>query len=155
MKNVALRIYLAHGDDASRRVLEAMLKLLQHEVVVSTSSSAVFLRRCQEAPPDVAIVGTDLNEDVFSIAEKLGRFDCCPVVVLIRESDVDRTHRKMDDDVMGILVQPVHENDLRPAIYLAKRRFEQASEMRRQAKELERQMRAMDDGIADEEQESW
>ena len=58
MSETQLMIYLAHGDDAKRKVIAANLELLSHEVALSTSAPATLVRRCQENPPSVAIVGT-------------------------------------------------------------------------------------------------
>lgn len=58
MQGKELNIYLAHGDDGHRKVIEANLELLTHRIDLSTASPAVLVRRCEENPPDLAIVGS-------------------------------------------------------------------------------------------------
>ncbi len=143
-RNTGLRIYLGHGNDSNRKVIEATLELLSHTVELSTSSPETLLDRCIENPPDVAIVGTDFQHaSVFQTANELSDKASCPVVALIRRDDVDRAQRLMGDDVMGVLVQPVSEDDLRPAIYLARRRYQQSCDLQRQARRLKQEIEAL------------
>lgn len=137
MNDTPIRIYVAHGHDGSRKVLEANLELLKYVVEFSTGSSTDLIRRCEANPPDVAIVGTDFeNDDIFSVANRLGDLNCCPVIALMRREDVDRSQRLMDDNTMGVLIQPASDRDLRPAIYLARQRFIQSRRMERRVDEL-------------------
>lgn len=147
MKHTNLRIYLGHGDDAERDVIVATLNLLSHSVELSTDSSAVFKRRCMEAPPDLAVVGTDLaGEDTFSVADEVADLGTCPVVVYIRREDIDRSHRLLRNEVTGVLVQPATELDWRPALYLACRRWEQSARLGEEAERLKREIDAIDAG---------
>ncbi|MCC9641068.1 nitrogen regulation protein [Rhodopirellula sp. JC740] len=136
-----LKIFLLHGDEYVRRIVRANLELLSHHVELSTDSPAVMQRRCQENPPDVAIIGDKIqSSSVFDVLNSLSRENLCPIVALLQHSDFDRAHRLMEDNVMGVLVEPVNDSDLRTSIYLARRRFEQARRMKRQIDDLEQQL---------------
>ena len=137
MKDSNLKIYLASGDDGQRKVLQANLELLTHQVELSTPSPAVMIRRCQENPPDIAVV--ELN--------------VCPAVAVLEHQDIDRSHRLMADQVMGVLVQPVNDRDLRTAIYLARRRFDQSKLMKQRISELKETLGHNDDEPIDDESE--
>lgn len=152
MRSESLIIYLAHGDDGRRRVLEANLELLSHRVELSTASPAVLQRRCQENPPAVAVVGTCFKDaDCFDVLNELGGVNACPVVAILHHDDVERSRRLLDDQVMGVLVEPVNEGDLRTAIYLARRRFQQSKQMKQRIHDLEDELKSFDGGHGDAE----
>jgi AmiR/NasT family two-component response regulator len=67
---------------------------------------------------------------------QLSRQNTCAVVALLESSDVDRSQRLMNDQVMGVLIEPVNESDLRTSIYLARRRFQQTRQMEARIDEL-------------------
>jgi len=130
MADTNLTIYLAHGDARHRKVIAANLELLHHHVVLSTASPAVLVRRCQERPPDIAIVGTRFDEeDCFDVLNRLSNEDVCTVIAILRHDDVGRSRRLLGNRIMGVLVEPVNHGDLRTAIYLARKRFAQSKEM--------------------------
>lgn len=138
MSEAKLMIYLAHGDDARRKVVAATLELLSHDVELSTANPFELISHCQQNPPDVAIVGTEFaDEDTFDVLNELSRQNVCPVVALLQSEDVDRSRRLMNDQVMGVLVEPANESDLRTSIYLARRRFHQAQRMEARICELQ------------------
>lgn len=137
MPEKELMIYIAHGADARRKVVEANLELLNFTVGLSTASPAVLIRRCQENPPDAVIIGSEFeDQDAFSVLNELSRENICPVIALLKREDVERSRRLMDDQVMGVLVEPLHEGDLRTSIYLARLRFAQAKRMESRIDEL-------------------
>ncbi len=137
MSETNLMIYLAHGDDARRNVVVANLELLTHHVALSTSVPAELLRRCREHPPAVAIVGTEFEkEDTFDVLNQLSLQNTCAVIALLKQGDVERSRRLMNDQVMGVLVEPINESDLRTSLYLARRRFQQTIQMEARIDEL-------------------
>lgn len=151
MSNRDLSVFLAHGNDARRKVVSATLELLQHQVGLSTASPAVLCRRCQEQPPDVAIVGSDFeDDDIFAVLNRLTKLRLCAVVALLRNSDIERSRRLLNDRVMGILVEPVSEGDLRTSIHLARRRFTQSQRLEYRVRELKHQLVACEEGHANE-----
>ena len=154
MKDSNLKIYLASGDDGQRKVLQANLELLTHQVELSTPSPAVMIRRWQENPPDIAVVGTRFQEDdCFRLLNELSELNVCPAVAVLEHQDIDRSHRLMADQVMGVLVQPVNDRDLRTAIYLARRRFDQSKLMKQRISELKETLGHNDDEPIDDESE--
>ncbi|MCC9602758.1 nitrogen regulation protein [Stieleria sp. JC731] len=152
MKEQKLRVYLVHGDPASRHIIEATLEKLRHRIELSTDHPATFLRRCQENPPDIAIVGTDFQDtDVFAVANELSQVNTCPVVMIIYPEDIDRVERLMSDNLTGVIVSPVSDRDLRPALYLAGRRFEQAKSLEKRCREIRSEINKLaDQGSEDE-----
>ena len=145
-------IYVAHGNEARRAIVEANLNLLTHDVQLSTDAPAVMLRRCQETPPDCAVVGSDFpGEDYFELLNNLSQLNCCPIVAVLKREDLDRSERLLQDRVLGVLVEPIDESDLRTSIYLARRRFDQAQVMQARILELRQQL---DSGHSDKAAQS-
>ncbi|MCD0462688.1 ANTAR domain-containing response regulator [Roseiconus lacunae] len=144
------RVYLAHGESASRRIIQATLEKLTHRVELSTDHPATLIRRCQENPPDIAIVGTEFaGTDVFAVSNELSRMGVCPVLMVIRPEDVHRMGRLMVHDLTGVIVSPASDRDFRPAIFLAERRFQQARQLRKRCEEINREI----SGLADQRSE--
>ncbi|OYP37770.1 ANTAR domain-containing response regulator [Rhodopirellula sp. MGV] len=152
MKEPKLRIYLAHGDDASRKIIQATLEKLNHCVELSTDHPATLFRRCQENPPDIAVLGTGFRKtDVFAIANELARMGSCPAVMVICPEDIDRVERLLLDDLTGVIVAPISDRDLRPALFLAERRFRQAKLLEQRCEEIKREINGLADQSSEDE----
>lgn len=138
-----LKVYLLHGDDAARKIVHAMLESLGHDIVLSTSSSSELMDRLDHSVPDMVIVGAKLNatgshesRGMYEILNELKQHGSSPAIALIPPSEVDRARRLMNDQVMGVLVEPASAKQLRPAIHLARLRFLQTVQLQQRADDL-------------------
>lgn len=131
-------VALAHGDSASQQAIEATLQGLSHHVLFTTDSPQALIDYCQQHCPAVGIIGTGFaNENPFEVFNRVNRAIDCPLIALIQADQVELASELINDSVMGILIEPVSESDIRPAIYLACRRYEQARQLEQRAEELE------------------
>lgn len=147
-----LRVYLMHADDATRALVMANLVLLGHKVELTTASPAVMLRRCEENSPDIAIVGTDFREsNPGSLVNEICERSVCPVIVFFTHDEIDRFERLKNNDVLGVITLPANERDWRPAIHLAKRRFDQAQAMISEVERLTHELELLNDRFSPEE----
>ena len=136
-KQRALKIFLGHGDDANRKIVEATLASLGHETAFSTSSGADLLAQCDQAAPDMVIVGSQLESiGMYEVLNELERHAACPAIALIPPTEVDRARRLMSDQVMGVLIEPASAIQFRPAIHLAHKRYLQTVELQERADKL-------------------
>lgn len=136
-----LDICLAIGDQQTRKVVAATLELLTHNVVFSTDSGDQMLEHCLEAPPDVAIVGTGLvGMNCYELLNEISDLVDCPAIAIVQNDELDRAKRLMHDELMGILVEPVSKNHLRPAIYLARRRYSEMKGLEQEVQRLEKEL---------------
>lgn len=148
-----LRVYLMHADDATRALVMANLVHLGHKVELTTASPAVMLRRCEENSPDIAIVGTDFREaNPGSLVNEICERSVCPVIVFFTHDELDRFERLKNNDVLGVITLPANERDWRPAIHLAKRRFDQAQSMLSEVERLTQELELLKDRFSPEEE---
>lgn len=137
MKNQPLNVFIAHGDDDARDVIEATLKGLNFEVLLSTAEGHRLISRCETDPPDVVFIGTNLADaDCFDICNELCQLGLCPAVALVPESEVERAKSQMLDHVAGILVEPATANQLRSSTFVARRRYQDARRLRARISDL-------------------
>jgi len=135
---VSKRIYLAHGDSKTRALLKVMLQTLGHSVALDTGSGNVLMETGLSDPPDMFIsskVLTDMDgiEALIRIGEEKPR----AAVIVAGSADLDDVERAMEDHVMAYLIEPVTEEDLQPAIYLAQRQFLYLESLRTKVDSLE------------------
>lgn len=143
MTNRSLKIYLGYADNGDRKVVTALLESLSYELAFTTDSEETLVDRCQKNPPDLVLVGPSMeHDDAFEIVNRLSKAAECAIVAIIQRNDFDRAKRLLSDDLMGILVEPVTQDDLRPAIFLAYKRFEQIRALQHQERRLSEQLKA-------------
>lgn len=133
-----LRAYLAVRDDTERERVDAMLRAFGHQVDLSTQDGSVLIAKTLQTQPDVILVSEQLSDmagitALLTISEHQAR----PSILLAQPtSDFDNLELAMQDHVMSYLIQPVSENDLRPAIPLAIKRFEYIHSLEKQVADL-------------------
>ncbi len=144
-RDLNLSIYLALGDEQECNVVAATLEQLTHHVVFHTNSGKEMLVKCLNQTPDVAIVGPGLTGmSCYELLNQMSQKVDCPAIALVPASELDRARRLMQDDLMGILVQPTTRNHLRPSIYLARRRYAEKKGLMQQVDDLERALESME-----------
>lgn len=118
-------IHLAHGSDASRSILEVILKTLGHDVRLSTPDADTFIEKSLVDPPDILIGASRLNDaDGLEALIRIGDKHPRPAILLAEHGSQEKVERAMEDHVMAYLVEPVSASQLEPAIYLAEQRFQ-------------------------------
>ncbi|QDU80039.1 putative transcriptional regulatory protein pdtaR [Polystyrenella longa] len=130
-------IYLAIGCEESRPVIEQMLKSLNHKVPVVTDSGMRLIHASAEKKPDLLISGIHLSDmaGIDALIE-CGKVDPVPSIIISNTAEYDKVRKAMEDHVMAFLTEPVAMADLKPAIFLVQKRFEQFEELRKENAEL-------------------
>ena len=64
-----------------------------------------------------------------------------PSIVVTKKDSLDKVEKAMDDHVMAYMIEPVNSDELKPAIYVVLRRFEQL-------KQLEEENESLKDALA-------
>ena len=133
----SLAVYLAHGNVAARDQIAQSLRQINHPVRLETGKGQELLHHCQSDPPDLVFIGSDLEDiSTVEVMNQLSRMETCSAIALVSQSDYDNASDEINDRVMGILVEPINQAQLRPAIYVAIRRFQQAKRLRTDIAEL-------------------
>jgi AmiR/NasT family two-component response regulator len=131
------RVIIADDESVIRADLREMLTNLNYLVVgeVGDGKSAVNLAR--EVKPDVIIMDIKMPDmDGIEAAEILTREKIAPVLLLTAYSQRDLVDRAKEAGVVGYLVKPFREQEIVPAIEIARARFQEFSELQKQIGDL-------------------
>lgn len=132
------RVIIADDESVIRADLREMLTNLNYLVVgeVGDGRSAVNLAR--EVKPDVIIMDIKMPDmDGIEAADVLTRERIAPVLLLTAYSQRDLVDRAKEAGVVGYLVKPFREQEIVPAIEIARARFQEFSELQKQIGDLQ------------------
>ena len=141
MSDRELDVFVVSGDQQQCDRLKTALDELNHRVVRTTESGHELMHWMEDDQPDFVFVGRDINDiDCFELANNLSESHCCPAIVMVSRDGLDRAKRVMMDRMTGIIVTPITAAQLRPAMYVARRRFEQVKRLRQRIQDLRRRV---------------
>jgi response regulator NasT len=118
------RILLAEDEVISRMDLREMLENLGYSVVGEAGDGVAAVNLARTLKPDLVVMDIKMPElDGISAAETLAQERVTPVLLLTAYSDKEFVDRAVDAGVMGYLVKPFAEAQLKPAIEVALERW--------------------------------
>ncbi len=118
------RILLAEDEVISRMDLREMLENLGYTVVGEAGDGVAAVNLARTLKPDLVLMDIKMPElDGISAAETLSQERVAPVLLLTAYSDKEFVDRAVDAGVMGYLVKPFAEAQLKPAIEIALERW--------------------------------
>jgi two-component system, response regulator PdtaR len=118
------RILLAEDEVISRMDLREMLENLGYTVVGEAGDGVAAVNLARTLKPDLVLMDIKMPElDGISAAETLAQERVTPVLLLTAYSDKEFVDRAVDAGVMGYLVKPFAEAQLKPAIEVALERW--------------------------------
>ena len=136
-----LKVFIATGERDHCERLRLALNELNHHVVKTTDSGHELMQWLEDGEPEFVFVGPSLTDiDSMELVNNLSESQCCPAIVMVGRDGLDRAKRIMVDRMIGIIVMPITAVQLRPSMYVARRRFEQMMKMRDRIKDLRRQI---------------
>ena len=127
------------ADDESliRLDVREMLTHLGYEVVGEAGDGAVAIELARKLKPDLVIMDIRMPEvDGIVAAETLTRERVAPVVLLTAYSDHQLVERAREAGVVGYVVKPFREAELRPVIELSLARFDEFRTLEREVGNL-------------------
>ena len=134
-------IYVAHRDEVQREQIAAIVRSLNHNVAFTTDSGQALITKALKEPADVMVVSEKLSDmEGIEALLAIGEVEPRPSIVLAGGDELDRLEDAMKDHVMSYLVEPITENDLKPALFLAQKRFEYLRNLEEQVETLEERL---------------
>lgn len=136
------RILLAEDETITRMDLREMLENLGYLVVGEASDGVAAVNLARAVKPDLVLMDIKMpGLDGISAALTLCEERVAPVLLLTAYSDKEFVDRARDAGVMGYLVKPFLEAQLKPAIEVALERWR---ELRQIQHELAQTQEALD-----------
>jgi response regulator NasT len=122
--NVRLRVVVADDEADVREYLQEALRRLGHEVVAVASTGRQLVDMVSTTKPDLIITDIKMPDmDGIETSVAVNRDRPIPVVLVSAHHDAETLTRLGADHIMGYLIKPVSEPDLKTAITLAMVRF--------------------------------
>jgi len=136
-RNAHLRIAVADDERDIREYLQEVLPRLGHEVVAVAENGVQLVERCRTARPDLVIADVKMPDmDGLDATTAINQDRQVPVVLVSAHHDDAILGRLGREPVMGYLVKPIGEADLKAAITVAMLRFRHFQELHREASDL-------------------
>lgn len=130
--NQRLRIAIADDGAEMRQYLSRILSMQGHRVVVAAQTSGQLIRECRLEEPDLVITDIEMPDgDGLDALHKICSSKVVPAIVCSAKSGDEWLARASDELVFAFLVKPIKMDDLRPAIWITMRRFEELTSLRR------------------------
>jgi two-component system, response regulator PdtaR len=118
------RILLAEDETITRMDLKEMLENLGYAVIGEAGDGQAAISLARSLKPDLVLMDIKMpGVDGISAAQTLTEEHLTPVLLLTAYNDKEFVDRAVDAGVMGYLVKPFAENQLKPAIDVALERW--------------------------------
>lgn len=128
--NKVLRVAIADDEVEMCQYLSRILRMQGHRVAVTGQTSSQLIHECHLEQPDLVI--TDINlpdgDGLHALRESCSS-KIVPAIVVSANSGDELLARAGDEQVFAFLVQPIKMGDLRPAMWIAMRRFEELTHL--------------------------
>ena len=133
----SLTVLLAHPDEATRKTIRNGLDDSQYTVLEGCTTAGSLVRRALEERPGLIITGIDFPDaDGISALIEISQSEVVPAIVVTSRRSAEMVERALKDHVMAYLMEPVRAEEVRPAVLLVQKRFEQFKEMRQEVLDL-------------------
>jgi response regulator NasT len=133
----ALRIIVADDDPNLSRFVQEVLPHLGPQVF-EVHTGGQLVEMCRLLRPDLVLTAVRFPDlDGIAAAEEICREQPTPILVVSGDQDAGAIERALPNPcILACLFKPIKEADLRAALALAVRRFEQIESLRKEAADL-------------------
>jgi response regulator NasT len=135
--NHSTRIVIAEDEPLMRNYLVETLTLLGYQVLASAATGRQLVTCCRAHHPDLVITDISMPDmDGLEAAEEIYSFEPVPIIIISAFHDPELIARAEKNHILAYLVKPIKEQDLEPAITIARTRFQEFEAMRRETDNL-------------------
>jgi AmiR/NasT family two-component response regulator len=134
---MSMRILVAEDETIIRLDLRGLLERAGYEVVAEARDGEEAVALAREHKPDLAVMDVKMPRlDGIEAARRILEERPLPIVMLTAFDQRELVERAAEAGVYGYLVKPFREQDIVPAIELAKARYEELVAVRADADSL-------------------
>jgi two-component system, response regulator PdtaR len=138
-----IRVVIADDESIRLMSLKGELEALGLQVVGEAADGKQALDLVLKLRPDLAVLDIRMPVmDGLEAAKRIAEEYPIPVIVLTAYSERTLAERAVEAGVSAYLMKPVSEEDLLPAVMLAKSRFAEFQELRRGISDLKEALEA-------------
>lgn len=133
------RVLVIDDHDPSRKHLVSILRTSGYEVVGEGTTGATGVALAAAATPDITLMAVGLPDlDGILAARKIMQAHPHAILLLTSHNDKTTIDRAARAGLMGYLVKPLRECELRPAIELALARFQEFATLQKENEDLKK-----------------
>jgi response regulator NasT len=122
----SLKILIADDETLITMSLATMLQNIGHRMIARARNGQEAVEKAKELSPDLILMDIKMEDmDGLEASRQILAQQPVPIIILTAYSQMDLIEKADAAGVSGYLVKPVSENDLLPAIMLARSRFKQ------------------------------
>lgn len=135
-------ILIADDESIIRLGLKSMLEGMGHQVLAATNGREA-MRMAERQQPDLAVLDIHMPyTDGLQAARAITSVRPLPILILTAYSEQDLIERAADLPIQGYLVKPVQPEELRAAITVAVKRFDESRALATRTAQLEADLAA-------------
>jgi AmiR/NasT family two-component response regulator len=135
--NRSLRIALADDEPLMRKYLDETLTLQGYEVLPPARTGGELVEICKRHHPDLVITDISMpDQDGLEAARAIYETEPVPIIIISAYHDPDLIARAEKNHILAYLVKPIKQEDLEPAITIARTRFQEFQAMRQETDNL-------------------
>lgn len=124
-------VLLAHAEESTLNTLSRAVSELGHVVAAKCSTGAELVARGVQGEGDLIIAGVELPDfDGVTALIEISRKATIPAIVVTRQRSLELVERGLKDHVMAYLMEPVDPYEIKPAVHLVLKRFEQFQDLK-------------------------
>jgi len=132
-----LRIVVAEDERDMREFVQESLERLGHHVVGACLTGKELIAMAQTTTPDLVLADIRMPEmDGIEAVRALNRHRPVPVILITAHHDQETLARANSEYIVGYLIKPISEPELKTAIILAMTRFEHMQGLVKESTEL-------------------
>ncbi|MEM7798332.1 MAG: response regulator [Chloroflexota bacterium] len=125
-----MRILIADDESIIRMGLKQMLTEMGHYVITATNGREA-IQMARKHQPELAVLDIKMPyTDGIRVAHTLSKAKPIPIIMLTAFSDDDLIEKAAELPIQGYLVKPVKEGELKAALSVACKRFDEQKELR-------------------------
>lgn len=135
--NPSQRVVVADDDRDVREYLQEAMAHLGWRVTAAAATGREVIAACAASPPDLLVTDVKMPDlDGIAAAAAVNASAAVPVVLISAHHGDDLLNRLVDLPVMGYLIKPITEANLKAAVAVAMTRFRHFQALRQEAQDL-------------------